>query len=117
MMTNAPLPRQCRACGKPVKGRADKKFCDDNCRNSFNNQLKSDTTNLVRNINHALGKNRRILESFFTPGEEVTKTTRDKLLQQGFLFKYFTHTYINKKGNIYFFCYDNGYLELENDRY
>ena len=30
---------------------------------------------------------------------------------------YFKHTYTNKKGNTYFFCYDTGYLVLENDWY
>ncbi|MGH2646104.1 MAG: hypothetical protein ACRDE8_01000 [Ginsengibacter sp.] len=107
----------CLTCAKPIKGRTDKKFCDDYCRNNYNNQLKSTTTNLVRNINNALGKNRRILETLFADGEEIAKATKDKLLQKGFQFKYFTNTYTNKKGNVYFFCYDLGYLPLENDWY
>jgi predicted nucleic acid-binding Zn ribbon protein len=110
-------PRLCLNCSKPVKGRTDKKFCDDYCRNNYNNQLKSNTINLVRNINNALGKNRRILENLFIAGEEMAKTTREKLLQKGFRFKYITHTYTNKKGNTYFFCYDIGYLPLESDWY
>ena len=110
-------PRLCLNCDKPLKGRTDKKFCDDYCRNNYNNQLKSNTINLVRNINNALGKNRRILENLFIAGEEMAKTTRDKLLQKGFQFKYITHTYTNKKGNTYFFCYDIGYLPLESDWY
>jgi hypothetical protein len=110
-------PKLCLNCDKPVKGRTDKKFCDDYCRNNYNNQLKSNTINLVRNINNALGKNRRILENLFIAGEEMAKTTKNKLLQKGFQFKYITHTYTNKKGNIYFFCYDIGYLPLEGDWY
>lgn len=110
-------PKHCLSCGKPVKGRTDKKFCDDYCRNNYNNQLKSNSTNLIRNVNNALGKNRRILESIIPDGEEIIKTTKDRLLQKGFQFKYITHTYTNKKGNIYFFCYDLGYLPLENDWY
>jgi len=109
--------RLCLNCSKPVKGRTDKKFCDDQCRNNYNNQLKSSTINIVRNTNNALGKNRRILESMFTGAEEIAKTTRDKLLQKGFQFKYMTHTYTNKKGNMYFFCYDLGYLPLDSDWY
>ncbi len=107
----------CLTCDKPVKGRTDKKFCDDYCRNTYNNQLKATTINLVRNINNALGKNRRILQSIFKNDEEIAKTNKEKLLQKGFQFKYFTHTYTNKKGNVYFFCYDTGYLQLENDWY
>ena len=109
------IKKVCLNCGKIVKGRTDKKFCDDYCRNNYNNQLKSNTINLVRNINNALGKNRRILENLFAVGEEMAKASKDKLLQKGFQFKYFTNTYTNKKGNVYFFCYDLGYLALEND--
>jgi len=107
----------CLNCKKTLKGRTDKKFCDDYCRNSYNNQLKASKNNLVRNINNALGKNRRILESFFISEEEIAKTNKGKLLEKGFQFKYMTHTYTNKKGNIYFFCYDLGYMPLDNDWY
>ena len=116
-MTEEIISRLCLNCKKPVKGRTDKKFCDDYCRNNYNNQLKSNTINLVRNINNALGKNRRILDSLFTDGEGIAKTNKNRLLQKGFQFKYITHTYTNKKGDTYFFCYDIGYLPLESDWY
>ncbi len=109
--------RQCLTCNKPVKGRTDKKFCDDHCRNNYNNQIRCDSNNLVRNINHALGKNRRILESQIPEGEEMGRVSKEILLQEGFQFKYITHIYRNKKGAGYFFCYDHGYLLLENDWY
>ena len=116
-MTATTQPVLCLACNKPVKGRTDKKFCDDYCRNNYNNQLKSAATNLVRNINNALGKNRRILESLIPAREETHKTTKEKLLQKGFQFKYMTHSYTNKKGDVYFFCYDYGWLPTGNDWY
>jgi hypothetical protein len=109
--------KTCLTCGKPLKGRADKRFCDDYCRNSYNNQLKSASNNLVRNINNALGKNRRILESLLSEGEETAKANKEKLQRLGFQFKYITHTYITKTGKTYFYCYDYGYLPLENDWY
>ena len=52
----------CLDCGETIKGRSDKKFCNDICRNSYNNKLNSDTTNYVRNVNNILRKNRRVLE-------------------------------------------------------
>jgi len=107
--------RKCLTCSKPLKGRTDKKFCDDYCRNDYNNQLKAGDNNLVRNINNALRKNRRILEALLPVNEEMAKANKDKLLQKEFQFKYNTHTYTNKKGNTYFFCYEYGYLPLEND--
>ncbi len=107
----------CTFCSKPLRGRSDKKFCDDYCRNNYNNQLKSKSNNQVRNINNALLKNRRILLEIFPGGEEMVKVSKDKLIEKGFQFKYMTHQYTNKKGNVYFFCYETGYLPLENDWY
>lgn len=111
----ATTARNCLSCGKALRGRSDKKFCDDYCRNNYNNQLKADDNNYVRNVNNALRKNRRILLESLPSGQELTKVTRDKLVEAGFRFKYFTHTYTNKKGNTYFFCYEYGYLPLEGD--
>lgn len=114
-MTVAFNPKLCLTCNKPLKGRTDKKFCDDYCRSSFNNQLNSDNTVLVKLINSVLKKNRRILERVLSGKEDLVKTTRQKLSEKGFSFKYFTHNYINKKGDTYFFVYEFGYLSLDND--
>lgn len=109
------IGKKCIECRKSLKGRADKKFCDDLCRNSYNNKLNSDSNGYVRNINNILRRNRRILEEILPTTEEMVKITKQKMLEKGFQFKYFTHTYTNKKGNVYFFCYEYGYLLLEGD--
>ncbi|WP_198675263.1 hypothetical protein [Pleomorphovibrio marinus] len=109
--------RKCLNCGKGLQGRVDKKFCDDYCRNNYNNHRNGTTNNLIRNINYALKKNRNILASLLPEQEDTAKTTREKLLHQGFQFRYNTHTYTNKKGNVYGYCYDYGYLELDHDWY
>ena len=107
--------RSCIECGKVLKGRVDKKFCDDFCRNNYNNKLNSDSNAYVRNINNILRRNRRILEETLGSSEEMAKLQKGKLTDKGFNLKYFTHTYANKKGNVYFFCYEYGYLLLEAD--
>jgi hypothetical protein len=107
--------KNCLACDKPLKGRADKKFCDDYCRNSYNNQLKSISNNNIRNINNTLGKNRHILETLLPETEETAKANKEKLQRLGFNFKYITHTYITRTGKTYLYCYEYGYLPLEND--
>ena len=109
--------RNCLVCNKTIRGRVDKKFCNDYCRNGFNNQLKSGTNNLVRNTNNFLGKNRRILESILPEGETMIKIKKEKLLQEGFFFKYTTQIHRNKKGSIYYYCYDYGYLPLDSEWY
>jgi hypothetical protein len=108
--------KNCLTCDKPLHGRADKKFCNDYCRNAYNNSMKSMNDTAVRNINNVLVKNRRILDTIL--GEEKTvKANKEKLMQQGFNFKYITHTYTTKNGDTYCFCYEMGYLPLENDWY
>jgi len=107
--------RKCLECKELIIGRSDKKFCSDQCRNVFNNKLNSDSTNLVRNINNALRKNRRILQEL-NPTDKA-KTHKDKLLEKGFNFNYFTSIYTTKKGSTYFFCYEYGYLPLEENYY
>jgi len=109
----------CLACGKTLKGRVDKKFCDDYCRNNYNNQQKAkgNYSSYVRNINNTLLKNRKILESILPETEETAKANKEKLQRLGFNFKYLTHTYITRTGKTYFYCYDYGYLSLENDWY
>ncbi len=103
----------CLDCGTILHGRADKKFCNDLCRNNYNNQLNSASYNIVRNINNILRKNRRILEEL-NPGGK-TKTNRKKMIQKGYDFDYHTRTYVTQNGKTYFFCYEYGYLDLEND--
>jgi hypothetical protein len=43
------------------------------------------------------------------------KCPKKKLADAGFNFQYYTHQYTNKKGNIYFFVYEYGYLPLEGE--
>ena len=108
-------PRKCLTCNKPLKGRTDKKFCNDYCRNIYNNQLNAGANNLTRSINQILGKNRRILVDVMNEENAPIKVSKDFLLEQGFQFRYFTHMNRNKQGTTYYFCYDYGYLLLEND--
>ena len=68
-----PENKLCENCNKTIRGRSDKKFCNDYCRNAFNNNLNSPANNLVRRTNILLSKNRRILEALFTESEKIIK--------------------------------------------
>jgi len=109
------MDKFCEECNEKFIGRSDARFCSDQCRSSFNNKQNASSGNYVRKINRILSKNRRILESLNPKGK--SKTTKKKLLAEGFNFDYFTNVYNTKNGNKYFFCYDQGYLELENEYY
>ncbi len=104
----------CLECGEKIIGRSDKKFCNDGCRNAFNNKNNKDVSNLMRNINNKLRKNYRILSDYkFVEGK--AKTTKQNLSINGFDFTYFTHLKIYKNGAEYRFVYDIGYKFLEED--
>lgn len=109
------MHKNCLECHDKIVGREDKKFCSDGCRNSYNNKINKDSNNLMRNINNRLRKNYRILVELNIDGK--SKTTRSKMSSKGFDFEFFTSVLHTKSGNTYYFVYDQGYLQLENEYY
>jgi hypothetical protein len=105
--------KTCLECKEIIKGRSDKKFCSDYCRNAYNNRVNKDSKNLIRNTNNRLRKNYKILTELNSSGK--TKVPRTKLLNSNFDFNLFTTIYTTKAGTIYYYVYDQGYLPLEND--
>ena len=107
--------RTCLECNDELKGIKDQKFCSDYCRNTFNNRQNEYANNYIRRINNILRKNRRVLSVLNPKG----KTTVDgiTLAEEGFNFHYYTNAYKTQKGATYLFCYDQGYLKLDNDQY
>lgn len=104
----------CLYCGEPVKGRSDKKFCDDNCRNAYNNRRNREEKSLIRNIQSVLMKNRRILCDL--KEKNLHKVHRDQLISMGFNFEFHTQLTETKKGGILLFCFEQG-LRSENKNY
>ena len=54
------MASNCKECGKPLIGRIDKKFCNDQCRFQYNNKKKRVHESAILNINQQLRKNRTI---------------------------------------------------------
>jgi hypothetical protein len=67
----------------------------------------------MRNVNNKLRKNYRILSELNTEGK--AKATREKMVNKGFDFDFFTNILQTKTGNTYYFLYDQGYRSLDND--
>ncbi|NNE28961.1 MAG: hypothetical protein HKN16_04970 [Saprospiraceae bacterium] len=107
--------RKCLECGIKISGRIDKKFCGDDCRNVYHNKQNKDSTNLMRNINNTLRKNHRILKKLNPTGK--TKVNLTTLSRAGFNLHYFTNQYRTKAGKVYHFCYDQGYLQLDDETF
>ena len=109
------MKKICLECGEKLLGRADKKYCNDHCRNAYNNKRNKDSNNLVRTVNNRLRRNYRILQKLNPSGK--TRTNRNTLVERGFDFDHITHIYTTQKGSVYYFVYDLGYLPLDNDYY
>jgi hypothetical protein len=102
----------CLNCGSEVKGRSDKKYCDDQCRSNFNNRIYASALSTVRNINHILKRNRQVLVGFIN-GNKSSKVSSQVLMQKGFNPGYYTHTQVTSKGAEFRICYDVAFRILD----
>ncbi|MGA1978369.1 MAG: hypothetical protein ABSG89_11010 [Bacteroidales bacterium] len=107
------MERKCLDCGDVIRGRTDKKFCSDQCRNNYNNRLNRDTSNFVRNVHALLRKNRRILADLVNDGK--TRIHKDALFALGYNFNFFTHVIETAAGQEFHYCFEYGFTEAEND--
>ncbi len=106
--------RKCLECDEILHGRADQKFCSDQCRNAYNNKQLRVPNNTTRRIDRTLKKNQTILASLNSTGK--TTVSKDELVKKDFNFTYFTNIYTTHHGRIYYFCYDQGYSLMDGDK-
>jgi len=104
--------RHCKLCGKLLKGRPDKKFCNDTCRNDYNND-RHEFTPLMTQINKILRRNRYILKQALGSGAMIT-LDKTVLNEMDFNFYYHTHYRKDKNGNTIYFCYEYAFRPLKN---
>lgn len=105
----------CLECKDEFRGRTDKKFCSDACRNAYHNRLNREANNLVRTVNNRLRRNYRILRYLSSewPGGPVH---RNSLSDQGFDFESITRVKSSPQGEPCYCVYDLGYIPLGEDR-
>ncbi|HSI70210.1 MAG TPA: hypothetical protein VK941_08250 [Gillisia sp.] len=108
--------KYCLSCKKILSGRKDKKFCDPYCKSNYHYQkAQTGTGSFYSTVDRQLKANRKILKSFNKAGKATVRTS--VLLELGFNPKFFTHYWKNKKGDIYLFVYEYGYLSrVENGK-
>ena len=102
--------RYCQCCAQVLHGRMDKKFCDEGCRNNFNNQQNSVENKEIRIINRILKRNRAILLALFALEKKPTNIEKERLLLEGFNFRYMTQQGVGSDGQSYQICYDVGLI-------
>lgn len=108
------MQKICRRCNGQIKGgRSDRKYCSATCRSHFNNDINSQSNNYMRNVNTILRRNKGILENLIP--EEAAKVSKSTLTHKGFDFNYYTNSRTNTKGNIYYYCYEYGYMVIDEE--
>ena len=100
----------CKFCKKTLEGRVDKLFCDPYCKSSYHYQkTKESEPRFYNKVDNQLKLNRRILKSFNKSGKATVRT--ETILKLGFNPNFFTHYWKNKKGDVYLFVYEYGFLK------
>ncbi len=98
-------------CSNEVIGRADRKFCCEYCKSDYHYKLRKESgaEYFKHGVDAVLRKNRTLLKQYNLAGKAWVR--KDELLEKGFNSRVFTHYWRNKKGEVYLFCYDQGFME------
>ena len=106
--------KTCRVCGSELKGRQDKKYCSIKCKNALYYQNRIQHESFFFQVEKHLKTNRKILKHYNKEG--YTTLRKEKLLAAGFNPRFFTHYWKNQKGQAYLFCYEYGFMEIDQQR-
>lgn len=101
----------CLQCGKKLTGRLDKKFCDDQCRSTYNNQNKRDDQKYIQEVNRLIRKNRRILKSLCPIGKATVR--KEVLDTMQYDYRYFSSIYKSGSNQVYYICYDYAFTAVK----
>ena len=105
----------CLECGEPIRyGRTDKKFCSEECKNRYHNQLANNYLKLHSKIMHTLDKNHRILAHCLANG--LSSVSLGDAIQWGFNPDFVTGVDRNRLRPEYR-CFDIKYLRSETTLY
>ena len=97
----------CLACGAPLVGRYDKRFCDDACRSGYHNREGREQNGFILHINKILKRNRKILNDHYKQNLQVVPM--QKLQENGFLFAFCTSVEVKRRKECIRYCYEYGY--------
>lgn len=92
--------KKCLACQEEIRGRSDKVFCDDTCRNYYHNERRKNKVPVLREIHKKLETNYRILKSLRDRG--IREVHEEFLKGQGFDTEYVTQWSDNRAKRIVF---------------
>lgn len=101
------MERRCLRCGKPIQGRIDKKFCCDDCRTDFHNDIRRQREKRLREVNAILSHNWKILSSRLREGRN--RVSVSELAALDFNFDIYTTSIKRFPGRRIYGCYNLAY--------
>lgn len=101
---------KCPICNSPFSGRADKKYCSDQCRYIANNKHKIEIERPIQEINKVLRRNRSILKQLCPAGKGIVR--REILEAMGFDPSVFSSLYLTSAKQVYYICYDYAFTPI-----
>jgi hypothetical protein len=106
------MKKLCPNCNELIKVRIGKIYCNNYCKSNYHyEERKKLDDSLFSKIDKQLKLNRRLLSKFNQSGKSTIR--KEKLIEAGFIPKFHTHHWRNQKGEVYYFCFDLGFLELQ----
>ena len=101
--------RKCAQCDEPITGRADKRFCSDQCRFLYNSSKRLKAEAPILKANSTLRKNRSILKSLCPEGKATVK--REVMEAMGYDFTMFSSVFTTRRG-MYYICYEYAFTPI-----
>lgn len=98
------MERLCIRCGAPLHGRSDKKFCCDDCRTDYHNELRREREKQLREVNRILAGNWKILSGYLREGR--TRLPNTELSARNFNFSIYTASQRRFPAGRIYWCYN-----------
>ncbi|MEP0986763.1 hypothetical protein [Ekhidna sp.] len=100
---------ECMNCHKPLAGRRDKKFCDNQCKAEYHNKNKTYGELYISSTQSKVRHNRRILKTLSPEGKATVR--KEILDQMGYDYRYFSGIF-KTKANLYYLVYDYAFSPI-----
>ena len=101
--------RNCLECGKELKGRQGKKYCDAACKSAYHNRNKSIGETTISEINKISRNNRAILKTLSPEGKATVR--KEVLDQMGYDFRFFNGIF-KTRASVYYLVYDYAFSPI-----
>ena len=101
--------RNCLECGKELKGRRGKKYCDVHCKTAYHNRRKSAGEYTINDINRVSRRNRSILKTLSPEGRSIVR--KEVLDQLGYDYRFFNGIHKTTTG-LYYLVYDYAFSPI-----